>query len=67
MPPIPRDFALGGAGALQQQQGLATTGGEVSDREVFESVGQNTLSVRFEINVVKVLFVFPVISFWSWI
>jgi hypothetical protein len=62
LPPIPRDFVAGGgasAGALQQQQGpptATTTGGEVSDREVFESVGQNTLSVRFEINVVKVLF-----------
>jgi hypothetical protein len=59
LPPIPRDFAAGGAGAgsgaLQQQQGPPTTGGEVSDREVFESVGQSTLSVRFEINVVKVL------------
>lgn len=54
LPPIPRDFAGAGAGASQQQQGPATTGGEVSDREVFESVGQNTLSVRFEINVVKV-------------
>jgi hypothetical protein len=60
LPPIPRDFAAGGAGAgagagaLQQQQGPPTTGGEVNDREVFESVGQNTLSVRFEINIVKV-------------
>jgi serine/threonine protein kinase KIN1/2 len=56
LPPIPRDFAAGGAGAgeLQQQQGPPTTGGEVNDREAFESVGQNTLSVRFEINVVKV-------------
>ena len=58
LPPIPRDFAPGGAGALQQQQqGPPTTGGEVNDREVFESVGQNTLSVRFEINIVKVLVV----------
>ena len=62
LPPIPRDFAGAGAGASQQQQGLPTTGGEVSDREVFESVGQNTLSVRFEINVVKVCH-----QFWSWI
>jgi serine/threonine protein kinase KIN1/2 len=53
LPPIPRDFA-GGAEALQQPHGPPTSGGEVSDREVFESVGQNTLSVRFEINVVKV-------------
>jgi len=33
--------------------------GEVVDREVFESVGQNTLSVRFEINIVKVRASFP--------
>ena len=54
LPPIPRDFAAGGADALQQQQQGPPTTGEVNDREVFESVGQNTLSVRFEINVVKV-------------
>jgi len=66
LPPIPRDFG-GVATTLQQQQPMNLPTGEVVDREVFESVGQNTLSVRFEINVVKVLFVFPVISFWSWI
>ncbi|KAI0274166.1 hypothetical protein BGY98DRAFT_1090659 [Russula aff. rugulosa BPL654] len=46
LPPIPRDFA--GAGACwcsAAATGAATNG---------ESVGQNTLSVRFEINVVKV-------------
>ena len=58
LPAIPQDFAAGGAGALQQhqQQGPPTTG-EVDDREVFESVEQNPLSVRFEINIVKVLVV----------
>jgi len=55
-PPIPRDFAGGGAGALRQQQGPPTIG-EVVDRVVSESVEQNPLSVRFEINIVKVLFV----------
>jgi len=54
LPPIPRDFAAAVAGGA-----LATTpqqpAGEVNDREVFESVGQNTLSVRFEINIIKVL------------
>jgi hypothetical protein len=68
LPPIPRDFAGAGAGAgalQQQQQGPPTTGGEVNDREVFESVGQSTLSVRFEINVVKVLsFYLSSGSFW---
>lgn len=59
LPPIPRDFVAGGASGAgasqQQQQGPPTTaGGEVNDREVFESVGQSTLSVRFEINVIKV-------------
>jgi hypothetical protein len=44
LPPIPRDFAA-------TPQPFPT--GEV-DREVFESVGRNTLSVRFEINIVKV-------------
>lgn len=44
LPPIPRDFGA----ALQP---FPT--GEV-DREVLESVGRNTLSVRFEINIVKV-------------
>jgi hypothetical protein len=54
LPPIPRDF--GGASATPQQ--AAAPAGEVDDREVFESVGQNTLSVRFEINIVKVLLSF---------
>ncbi|KAJ6516868.1 hypothetical protein C8R47DRAFT_1313217 [Mycena vitilis] len=44
LPPIPRDFA-------PSPTPLPT--GEV-DREVFESMGNNTLSVRFEINIVKV-------------
>ena len=64
LPPIPRDFAPGGA-QQQQQQGPPTsaTGAEVNDREAFESVGQNTLSVRFEINVIKVC---VLSAFWSW-
>ena len=45
LPPIPRDFG----GAVLQP--FPT--GEV-DREVLESIGRNTLSVRFEINIVKV-------------
>ncbi|KAF7328752.1 Non-specific serine/threonine protein kinase [Mycena venus] len=44
LPPIPRDFAASPA---------PMPTGEV-DREVFESMGNNTLSVRFEINIVKV-------------
>ncbi|KAI0049113.1 Pkinase-domain-containing protein [Auriscalpium vulgare] len=46
LPPIPRDHV-----PLPPPSPLPT--GEV-DRHVFESIGQNTLSVRFEINIVKV-------------
>jgi serine/threonine protein kinase KIN1/2 len=53
LPPIPRDFGGAVTPQQQQQQGLPI-GGDVNDREAFESVGQNTLSVRFEINIVKV-------------
>ena len=54
--PTPRDFDADGAVASQQQQVLPTTE-EVDDQEVFVDVRRNTLSVRFEINLVKVLFV----------
>jgi serine/threonine protein kinase KIN1/2 len=58
LPPIPRDFG-GVAASPQQQQPMNPPTGEV-DREVFESVGQNTLSVGFEINIIKVrAFSFP--------
>jgi serine/threonine protein kinase KIN1/2 len=49
LPPIPRDF---GSPAPPRSPSLMPTG-EV-DREVFETMGNNSLSVRFEINVVKV-------------
>ncbi|KAJ7187036.1 hypothetical protein C8R46DRAFT_1172012 [Mycena filopes] len=49
LPPIPRDFAAS-PGPMSPSP-LPT--GEV-DREVFETMGNNTLSVRFEINIVKV-------------
>jgi len=51
LPPIPHDF--GGAATPRQHQVSGPTG-DVADREAFESVGQNTFSVRFEINIVKV-------------
>jgi len=51
LPPIPRDFA---AATPQPRQVSPPPTGEVTDPEVFESIGQNTLSVRFEINIVKV-------------
>ncbi|CAK5277862.1 unnamed protein product [Mycena citricolor] len=49
LPPIPRDFA--GSPSPLSPAPLPT--GEV-DRQVFESMGNNVLSVRFEINLVKV-------------
>ncbi|KAK7682030.1 hypothetical protein QCA50_014994 [Cerrena zonata] len=48
LPPIPRDYA----GASPQSATPFPTG-EV-DPEVFESIGNNSLAVRFEINLVKV-------------
>jgi serine/threonine protein kinase KIN1/2 len=59
LPPIPQEISAGGAG------GVPTTPISINppttpkltgavDREVFESMGNNTLSVRFEINIVKV-------------
>lgn len=47
LPPIPRDLA----GSPQPSNPLPT--GEV-DPDVFESIGANSLAVRFEINIVKV-------------
>ena len=61
LPPIPRDFAP--ASPLPPQSPLPAhpspsplPTGEV-DRDVFESMGNNSLSVRFEINIVKVILV----------
>ena len=60
LPPIPRDFAAP-ASPLPMQSPLPAQRspsplptGEV-DRDVFESMGNNSLSVRFEINIVKVI------------
>lgn len=56
LPPIPRDFAsprpVSPLPAHRSPSPLPT--GEV-DRDVFESMGNNSLSVRFEINIVKVM------------
>ena len=61
LPPIPRDFAAP-ASPLPVQSPLPAQRspsplptGEV-DRDVFETMGNNSLSVRFEINIVKVIF-----------
>ncbi|TFK38383.1 hypothetical protein BDQ12DRAFT_683581 [Crucibulum laeve] len=50
LPPIPRDF---GASSPTPRSPSPFPTGEV-DRDVFENLGNNTLSVRFEINIVKV-------------
>ena len=55
LPPIPRDFALPRPASplpVHSSPSPMPTG-EV-DRDVFESMGNNSLSVRFEINIVKV-------------
>jgi serine/threonine protein kinase KIN1/2 len=57
LPPIPHDFSprtTSPSPAHRSPSPLPT--GEV-DRDVFESMGNNSLSVRFEINIVKVIMV----------
>ncbi|KAH7920346.1 Pkinase-domain-containing protein [Leucogyrophana mollusca] len=51
LPPIPRDFAS--TPQPQSSRPMPFPTGEV-DREVFETMGANSLSVRFEINIIKV-------------
>ena len=51
LPPIPRDFAPPPRTASPQPATLPT--GEV-DQDVFDAIGSGVLSVRFEINIVKV-------------
>lgn len=51
LPPIPRDFAATPQPHAPRPAPFPT--GEV-DREVFESIGASSLSVRFEINIIKV-------------
>ena len=62
LPPIPHDFAVPASplpvqspSSVQQRSPSPLPTGEV-DRDVFESMGNNSLSVRFEINIVKVNF-----------
>ncbi|KAF8966120.1 hypothetical protein BDZ97DRAFT_1729406 [Flammula alnicola] len=52
LPPIPRDFGTRPPSPLRRSPSPLPTG-EV-DRELFETMGNNSLSVRFEINIVKV-------------
>jgi serine/threonine protein kinase KIN1/2 len=56
LPPIPRDFVVGGSSGnagMRSPSPMPLPTGEV-DKELFESIGSNSLSVRFEINIVKV-------------
>lgn len=52
LPPIPRDFGANSP-TPRARSPSPLPSGEV-DREVFENLTHNTLSVRFEINIVKV-------------
>ena len=54
LPPIPKDFTSPPAPrAISPTSLMPLPTGEV-DKDVFDSMGANTLSVRFEINIVKV-------------
>lgn len=54
LPPIPRDFGMPRAPSpLPARSPSPLPTGEV-DKNVFESMGSSSLSVRFEINIVKV-------------
>lgn len=52
LPPIPRDFAASGQGTTPPSQLTLPTG--PVDQSVFDAFSANALSVRFEINIVKV-------------
>ena len=55
LPPIPRDFGGRATSPVPPRSPSPMPTGEI-DRELFESMGNNSLSVRFEINIVKVCF-----------
>ena len=69
LPPIPRDFAVPASplpvqsplSPLQRRSPSPLPTGEV-DRDVFETMGNNSLSVRFEINIVKVNNILVILS-----
>jgi len=54
LPPIPRDFGGRVPSPLPSARSPSPLPTGQVDRDVFESMGNNTLSVRFEINIVKV-------------
>jgi hypothetical protein len=51
LPPIPRDFVVSTPLSPGRTSPLPTGG---ADKELFDSIGNSTLGVRFEVNVVKV-------------
>ncbi|KAL0948265.1 hypothetical protein HGRIS_010861 [Hohenbuehelia grisea] len=53
LPPIPRDFGVPASPAHPPRSPSPMPTGEV-DKEFFENLGNNSLSVRFDINIVKV-------------
>jgi hypothetical protein len=52
LPPIPRDF--GGKSPIPTTPSVTAMPSGKVDKDVFESMGNNRLSVRFEINIIKV-------------
>ncbi|PPQ65043.1 hypothetical protein CVT26_015739 [Gymnopilus dilepis] len=54
LPPIPRDFGAAPRPPSPNRRSPSPLPTGEIDRELFESMGNNSLSVRFEINVVKV-------------
>jgi hypothetical protein len=62
LPPIPRDFGGRTTSPVPPRSPSPMPTGEI-DRELFESMGNNSLSVRFEINIVKVRFLQCLIIF----
>jgi hypothetical protein len=54
LPPIPRDFGGRAPSPLAPGRSPSPLPTGQVDKEVFESMGNNSLSVRFEINIVKV-------------
>ncbi|KAF8151789.1 hypothetical protein B0H34DRAFT_664444 [Crassisporium funariophilum] len=54
LPPIPRDFGARATSPTPMRRSPSPLPTGEVDREMFESMGNNSLSVRFEINIVKV-------------
>jgi hypothetical protein len=53
LPPIPRDYATHPPAQIPPVPHVGAV-----EEDVFESIGANKLAVRFEINVVKVSFIY---------